>query len=979
MSLLGCRVVRSSEVRWEGQESGKFGQVGTVVAFGPPECPAGACKVIWDEKSSLYPALGTTYHCGLQDRFDLIIVDLGSTGLSHPQTRCGECGFCPIYGIRWSSVQSPGVDLCSECYHSNGHNLAHSFIRRTSPGDPGELVGERSLAVRSQTLGCFRGAQVERGPHWRWGDQDGGPGSVGVVSEVVNSPESSTLRTVRSVVSVMWSTSQDNLYSRGHRGQVHVQARHTSFGPMVYLTHLPALGRPSNPSSSPSRVNDTVRKFQIGQQVMVAVDLETLKRLQVGHGEFAPGMVECLGRKGRVHRITEKGLVRVQYPGNPPHQHRWAINPAVLRVVGGRFQAGDKVTVTLDREKVEKFQSATPVLGVLGCRGTVNHVHSEASLVIDFGDGKVATLHPGCLEESGEGDNRGQIAAKLLRAALQADHSSVDTLLRGGEGKGGLVSIPDNAAAVAALVAASTKGHLHVVITILQFRPNLVNERTKEGRTALQVTSHEGHSNVVEQLLVAGADPGIADHAGDQPVHYAVLGNTSDTILTLVNRGANVNAGNKQKRTALHLAVVNRKSELVRTLLKAGADGGLQDNAGDSPLHLAVVQGDVASLALLLEGHHCLLTANGRGHNALHIAAVRGDSEAVRMILRRDPGVANMVTRDGEAALHLATTLPCLQALLERPQCNLEIADARGWTPLQAAAARLQGPRVVALVGAGASARVQDLQGNTPAHLALMATPGIVQGEGEYSNSLEELVEPGLAETLARLGLPSSSVYQLAVAMYLLKISGDCKNNQGVSVFDLVRHPGSKALLEHVAASAPESSGLEHDYEVLDLDEPPELPDPHLVQGFGNLAIGENTQLGEQVRGEGAEGGIEEEVAECMVCSETLPLVTFLPCGCKIVCMDCSLKVKKCLKCKEPVVSKQIQGNVKAREQERLKILEAKMQELEDQILCPICMERKRNMSFQCGHSGCEQCITPLDKCHICRKPVDRPPIRQFN
>ena len=80
---------------------------------------------------------------------------------------------------------------------------------------------------------------------------------------------------------------------------------------------------------------------------------------------------------------------------------------------------------------------------------------------------------------------------------------------------------------------------------------------------------------------------------------------------------------------------------------------------------------------------------------------------------------------------------------------------------------------------------------------------------------------------------------------------------------------------------------LEHDYEVLDLDEPPGLPDPHLAQGFGNLSIGENAQLGEQVRGEGAEGGIEEEVAECMICSETLPLVTFLPCGCKIVCMDC--------------------------------------------------------------------------------------------
>ena len=645
-------------------------------------------------------------------------------------------------------------------------------MRRIFPGDPGELVGERSNAVRTQTWGCYRGAQVERGPHWRWGDQDGGPGSVGTVSEVVNSPENAALKTVRSVVSVVWVSSEDNLYARGHNGKVHVQARKTSFGPLAYLSHLPALGKPSNPAAIPNRVERTgVQKFHIGQQVMVAVDLETLKSLQVGHGEFAPGMVECLGQRGRVHRITEKGLVRVQYPGNPPHQHRWAINPVVLKVVGGRYQAGDKVTVTLDREKVEKFQNAIPVLGVLGCRGTVTHVHSEASLVIDFGDGKLATLHPGCLEETGEGvgESRGQIAGKLLRAAVQADHAAVDSLLRGGGSKGGIVVIPDNVAAVNALVAASTKGHLSVVVTILQFRPNLVNERTKEGRTALQVASHEGHSGVVEQLLTAGADPGISDNAGDQPVHYAVLGDTSDTILTLVNRGANVNAGNKQKRTALHLAVVNRKSEIVRTLLKAGADGGLQDNAGDSPLHLAVVQGDTASLALLLEGPHCLLTANGRGHNALHIAAVRGDSEAVRMILRRDPGVANMVTRDGEAALHLAATLACLQALLEWPQCNLEIADGRGWTPLQCFSARLQGPQVVALVEAGALAQVQDLQGNTPAHLALMANCGLPGGEGEYSNSLEELVDPSMVESLASLGLPTSSTYQLAVAAFLLK------------------------------------------------------------------------------------------------------------------------------------------------------------------------------------------------------------------
>ena len=131
--------------------------------------------------------------------------------------------------------------------------------------------------------------------------------------------------------------------------------------------------------------------------------------------------------------------------------------------------------------------------------------------------------------------------------------------------------------------------------------------------------------------------------------------------------------------------------------------------------------------------------------------------------------MANMVTRDGEAAMHLAATLPCLQALLEWPQCNLEIVDGKGWTPLQGVAARLQGSQVVALVGAGASCGVQDLQGNTPAHLALMATSGLSGGEGEYSNCLEELVEPSVVDSLARLGLPASNTYQLAVAIFLLK------------------------------------------------------------------------------------------------------------------------------------------------------------------------------------------------------------------
>ena len=42
----------------------------------------------------------------------------------------------------------------------------------------------RAGEAAAELLGCFPGAVVARGPDWRFGDQDGGPGARGVVREV---------------------------------------------------------------------------------------------------------------------------------------------------------------------------------------------------------------------------------------------------------------------------------------------------------------------------------------------------------------------------------------------------------------------------------------------------------------------------------------------------------------------------------------------------------------------------------------------------------------------------------------------------------------------------------------------------------------------------------------------------------------------------------------------------------------------------
>jgi ankyrin repeat protein len=166
----------------------------------------------------------------------------------------------------------------------------------------------------------------------------------------------------------------------------------------------------------------------------------------------------------------------------------------------------------------------------------------------------------------------------------------------------------------------------------------LVHLQGREGRTALLVAAHQGHDRLLEWLIRARADlaDSAGDGAGDGPLHYAALGDRPRTALTLANPGAEVNAPNLERRTVLHLAVVNRRQELVKALLKVEADGSLLDVRGDSALHLALQQGDTAVLDLQLEGGaHCLLA-----------------------LLARDLATANVVSRDGDSALHLAEGLP---------------------------------------------------------------------------------------------------------------------------------------------------------------------------------------------------------------------------------------------------------------------------------------------------------------------------------
>lgn len=52
--------------------------------------------------------------------------------------------------------------------------------------------------------------------------------------------------------------------------------------------------------------------------------------------------------------------------------------------------------------------------------------------------------------------------------------------------------------------------------------------------------------------------------------------------------------------------------------------------------------------------------------------------------------------------------------------------------------------------------------------------------------------------------------------------------------------------------------------------------------------------------------------------------------------------------------------------------LQQQLQEIREQVHCPICMDRLKNMVFLCGHGVCQSCGDRVQECPICRKQIEK-------
>jgi ankyrin len=250
--------------------------------------------------------------------------------------------------------------------------------------------------------------------------------------------------------------------------------------------------------------------------------------------------------------------------------------------------------------------------------------------------------------------------------------------------------------------------------------------------TALAFAAREGNLPMVRLLADAEADLNIPSANGTTPLTIAIINNHIELAMFLIERGADIQAGDRfYKRTPLFAAVEMRNPdytrdtapplpdakdpmELIRVLLRRGANPNVRVNTtpvrgfmqvsanwlsfdGQTPFLRAALAGDVTLMRLLLDhGADPNLKTND-GTNPLMAAAglnwvvsqtfSRSDAEyleAVKLCLEKGNDINAVDSRTGLTAMHGATNrgFDAMVKLLAENGAKLDVKDREGRTPM---------------------------------------------------------------------------------------------------------------------------------------------------------------------------------------------------------------------------------------------------------------------------------------------------------
>ena len=134
------------------------------------------------------------------------------------------------------------------------------------------------------------------------------------------------------------------------------------------------------------------------------------------------------------------------------------------------------------------------------------------------------------------------------------------------------------------------KANLNLVNDLIVLGANL-DWQDEDGLTALHRCVFWNHPDIARMLIDAGADVNFQRNDGESALHECAYWNRPKIARVLIDAGADLNLRESYYGlTTLHMCAWKNHPEIARMLLDAGADKTISDNEGRLPYELAQTQ-----------------------------------------------------------------------------------------------------------------------------------------------------------------------------------------------------------------------------------------------------------------------------------------------------------------------------------------------------------------------------------------------------
>ena len=152
-----------------------------------------------------------------------------------------------------------------------------------------------------------------------------------------------------------------------------------------------------------------------------------------------------------------------------------------------------------------------------------------------------------------------------------------------------------------------------------------VNAKREGGSTPLHGAAEGGHGEIVELLIVAGADlhartVPMLGGGGWTPLHSAARQGHREIVELLIANGSDVNSRDSSGKSSLHDAVLEGHKEIVELLIIKGADLNTENGYYGTPLHVAAGIGHEEIVELLIANGANVNVKDGFGRTPLDSA-----------------------------------------------------------------------------------------------------------------------------------------------------------------------------------------------------------------------------------------------------------------------------------------------------------------------------------------------------------------------